>query len=649
MQILAFGLHKHNIPENIWQRGKQDISSFIRFIKPFHKRETNSEFLYIDTEAVREIFAVVEKTKPVKLKLSEFFREALQISDSDDLIIHELEGPEAVRHFLLLSLGIESIFQSSQDIFLQRAHTNIEVANKYNIAGPVINRMYHDALMLKGELKKNGVVIDYSLISEQIKKLIQKIFGKVHSLNFLVIGKNDSTTIVLDNLLQNQQSTVRYFSSATLKVDSNSLNFYPIYSDDQLKSFILQSHVIFRMNQEARYHFQPESLKEFMNKRKNQPLLIINLDSTITCESTLNRIYNLYVYEIADFQNGISKSIPHADLNKLIEGKLKKFFSWFFSKDMYRFGDIVAKSNAMENILELIARISQTDITVLIQGESGTGKEIIAKAIHENSLRCDRPFIVVNCGALPETLLESELFGHEKGAFTGAIYTKKGLFEEAHEGTIFLDEIGDTSPALQVKLLRVLQEGEIKRIGSNETIHIDVRLIAATNQNLSELVKQKKFRQDLYYRLNVVNIDIPPLRERKEDILPLAEFFMGKYSDKMKKQVKSFSDDVKQALLMYSWPGNVRELENAIERAVALAIGNEIHLNDLPATIRQDSVFGIIENNVKNKLSLKEIEKKVIQSALIAHNWNYDKVANILDIGRTTLWRKMKEFGISKK
>jgi transcriptional regulator with PAS, ATPase and Fis domain len=284
---------------------------------------------------------------------------------------------------------------------------------------------------------------------------------------------------------------------------------------------------------------------------------------------------------------------------------------------------------------------------VLIQGESGTGKELIAQAIHENSPRRNNPFIVVNCGALTETLLESELFGHVKGAFTGATYTKKGLLEEADGGTLMLDEIGDTSQAFQVKLLRVLQQGEMRKVGSNETLHINVRIIAATNKNLVKLVEQEKFRSDLYYRINVVQVDLPPLAERVEDIPLLAEHFISQYSKEMKKRITGLSPETRQLVLDYPWPGNVRELENAMERAVALAIGHTILPEDLPPNVRQ---FKQNQNLIDAQpiKPLKSLEKEHIIHALTRYNWDYDRVAQKLGIGRTTLWRKMKDYGISK-
>lgn len=649
MQIIAFGLHRHNISDRVWQNISDDNRSFYDFIRPLSEKEPQAEFMFVNSSLSKEILAVVDEREKVASHLADFFRKFLHLKDSEQIIFHDLEGPDAVKHFLQLAVGIEPVAGNFQDDFLQKTHQSIEIANDRNLAGPVINRIYHDALMLHGKIKKELLLFDPRPISQQIHQLISKIFGDIHKLKFLAIGQNEFTYPIVEQLIAKTQLKLLAFSSA----DANQEFYKSSYQAERvgferLPELLAAGHVIFRLNQDARHLFQPDALTRIMHQRKNQPLLIVNLDSTIISESSLNRIYNLYMYSIADFLNGSLQTNQALEIQKLIEIELKSFFNWFYSKERYRFGEIVARSTAMEQILELIARISQTDITVLIQGESGTGKEIIARAIHQSSPRRDKPFIVVNCGALPETLLESELFGHEKGAFTGATYTKKGLFEEAHRGTIFLDEIGDTSPALQIKLLRVLQEGEIKRVGSNETICIDVRLIAATNQKLAELVEGKKFRQDLFYRLNVVNIDIPPLRERREDILPLAEYFMGKYADKMKKQVTGLTAHARQLLLNYSWNGNVRELENAIERAVALAIGNLVHSSDLPDAIRREIVPGIVRQNVKQRMTLKDIEKEVIQAALLANDWDYDKVAQILDIGRTTLWRKMKEYGIHR-
>lgn len=252
---------------------------------------------------------------------------------------------------------------------------------------------------------------------------------------------------------------------------------------------------------------------------------------------------------------------------------------------------IIGKSSSLRKVLHTINKIAPSDSTVVIQGESGTGKELVARAIHQLSNRSKSPFVPVNCGALSENLLESELFGHEKGSFTGAITQRKGLFEEANSGTVFLDEINETSPATQVKLLRVIQEGKIKRIGSNKEIDVDVRVIAATNKNLYECVQQKKFREDLFYRLNVVNINVPPLRERVDDLPLLVNHFVKKYSQKMKKNIERVESEVMEKIFRYLWPGNIRELENVIESAIAMADPPSVKLENLPANFQEKIRF----------------------------------------------------------
>ncbi len=256
---------------------------------------------------------------------------------------------------------------------------------------------------------------------------------------------------------------------------------------------------------------------------------------------------------------------------------------------LYGFENIVAKSKGMVEVLDLVRRVAPSDATILIEGETGTGKELIARAVHQHSPRHNAPFLPINCGALPETILESELFGHVKGAFTDAKTNKKGLFEEADTGTIFLDEISETAPSTQVKLLRVLQDGEVRRVGSNTPVTVDVRVIAATNRLIKHYIADGKFREDLYYRLQVIPIRIPPLRERKEDILPLAEHFLRMYNAKNNRDVKGISREAQKMLLAHDWPGNVRELENAMERAVILCTGKEITPDDFLGLLSSDS------------------------------------------------------------
>jgi DNA-binding NtrC family response regulator len=311
----------------------------------------------------------------------------------------------------------------------------------------------------------------------------------------------------------------------------------------------------------------------------------------------------------------------------------------------YQFGNIIGKSKPMQVIFDLIQRVSNTSSNVLITGESGTGKELVAKAIHYNSLRKDRPFIPVNCAAIPETLLESELFGHVRGAFTDAKGDKAGLFEEAAGGTLFLDEISELPLNLQAKLLRVLQDKEVRRIGAGKSIKVDARVIAASNLDLSDEVKQRKFRQDLFYRLNVLQIQVPPLRDRKDDILSLAHHFLKKFQQEVSKPIKGFNESVLALFLDYSWPGNVRELENAIERAVILAQGDQITLKDLPSTLtssRED--YSTLEKALERQLSLEELEQEYIARILEQTGGNKYKAAQILGIDRKTLYRKIGQF-----
>ncbi len=309
----------------------------------------------------------------------------------------------------------------------------------------------------------------------------------------------------------------------------------------------------------------------------------------------------------------------------------------------YSFGNIIGKSARMQEIYELISDISHTDSTVLIQGESGTGKELIARAIHFNSPRKNRPFIVANCSAYSQNLLESELFGHERGAFTGAIRRKTGRFELAHGGTIFLDEIGEVSPPTQILLLRVLQDHRFERVGGEETLEVDVRVIAATNKNLMEEMKKGTFREDLYYRLNVIPIFVPPLRERRDDIPLLASHFLEKFGQEKGKKIHQFSPEVMEIFLSHHWPGNVRELENVIEHAVIIAKKDEITTKDLPQYLLQKTI------REEGLVTLQDYEKDLILRTLKEMNWNKHKAAKKLKINRSTLYGKMKRYGLLKE
>jgi Nif-specific regulatory protein len=317
-------------------------------------------------------------------------------------------------------------------------------------------------------------------------------------------------------------------------------------------------------------------------------------------------------------------------------------------KDRFRPANIVGNSKSMQSVYDLIAQVTKSDTTVLIRGESGTGKELVAHAVHFNSGRADKPFIKVNCGALPESVVESELFGHEKGAFTGAVSTRKGRFELAHGGTIFLDEVGDLSLMTQIKLLRVLQEREFERVGGNVTRRTDVRIIAATNRDLELLVEGRKFRHDLYYRINVFPIHVPPLRERKTDIPLLADYFVEKYGKANHKTITRISTQAIDMLMSYHWPGNVRELENCIERAVLLTTDGVIHGRHLPPTL-QTPGKAAVERTGTLQSALDSLERDMVMDALKVCRGNKTKAARLLGITERIMGLRVEKYGIDPR
>jgi two-component system, NtrC family, response regulator HydG len=331
-------------------------------------------------------------------------------------------------------------------------------------------------------------------------------------------------------------------------------------------------------------------------------------------------------------------------------------------RERYKFENIIGRSAAIRDVLARIVRIAPTDATVLITGESGTGKELVARAVHANSRRASRPFVSVNCAAISETLLESELFGHVRGAFTGAVSARKGLFEEANGGTFFFDEIAETPPSFQAKLLRAVQEGEIRRLGDNKPIHVDVRIVAATNQDLKLAIEEKRFRQDLYYRLNVARFILPPLRERREDIPHLVGHFVDKFARKMQKPV-TIGEGVMDYLQRYEFPGNIRELENMVEQGVALAVNGVVQRDDIiPPEVqlarwhgeRSSALTGATQEPAAPDLGaarslqdvVDEAERRAIEATLREVDGNKERAADLLGLSSTTLWRKMKRLNV---
>lgn len=312
----------------------------------------------------------------------------------------------------------------------------------------------------------------------------------------------------------------------------------------------------------------------------------------------------------------------------------------------YDYTNIIGKSPAITQIFEMIKAVADTDSTVLISGNSGTGKELVAKALHYNSMRSNRPFIALNCGAISENLIESELFGHKKGAFTGAISDKEGFIKAAEGGTLFLDEISEMPPQLQVKLLRAIQEKEYTAVGTTVSLPVNVRFIASTNRNLQEQVAQGKFREDLYYRLNVIEIHIPSLKERESDIPMLADFFLDKYRKQMNKNILGISNDAMRALMNHEWKGEIRELENVMERAVIFCNEDFVHVKHLPMQFQSETEPADFSSSGSLDDSVRRFEKEIITRALESNDFNKEKTAETLQVGLSTLYRKMKELNI---
>ena len=398
-----------------------------------------------------------------------------------------------------------------------------------------------------------------------------------------------------------------------------------------------------------------DTLKRIQRIDPGLPVIILTGDSRV---GTVVDAMKLGAYDFfpkpLDWER-LEIAIKNALITKELRGEVSRLQGQLKSK--YSFKQIIGNSKSMQDVFRSLERVVEANVTVSIRGESGTGKELLARSIHFNGLRKQKAFVAVNCAAIPESLLESELFGHEKGAFTGAIARRAGKFEQADGGTLFLDEIGDMPHSTQVKILRVLQERQFQRVGGTETVEVDVRVISATNKNLEEEMKKGNFREDLYYRINVYPIFVPPLRKRREDIPALAAFFLGKYNKEYRRKVKAILPQTLDYLMNYEWPGNVRELENVLERSFLHASDGVLAAEHLPITItsfKEDLNSGDSFINLKKVVSLtrqitplKDLEKEVLQQAIKLTNYNMSNAALELGIGRTTLYRKLEKYGIT--
>jgi len=397
-----------------------------------------------------------------------------------------------------------------------------------------------------------------------------------------------------------------------------------------------------------------ETLKRIRKLDRNIPVIVLTADGRIdtAVQAMKSGAYD-YATKPVDW-NKLKIVVKNAMTVRSLRKEVSKLQDQLRSK--YEHANIIGSGQKMKEVYQTLDRIIDSDVTVVVRGESGTGKELLARAIHFNGHKKNYAFVAVNCAAIPESLLESELFGHEKGSFTGAVAKRMGKFEQAHKGTIFLDEIGEMSKATQAKILRVLQERKFERIGGTSTIEVDVRVISATNKNLEEEVKKGNFREDLYYRISVYPINLPPLRERKEDIPQLVAYFLDKFNKKMKRKVKSISDRALEHLMNYVWPGNVRELENVLERSM-LNCSNEMLLPEhLPITVTSHEINSLSDSFhidfekaialAKDVPAWDDVEKEVCRLALKLTNRNISEAAVRLGIGRTTLYRKLKKYDL---
>ena len=389
-----------------------------------------------------------------------------------------------------------------------------------------------------------------------------------------------------------------------------------------------------------------EALKKIKEISPDIPILMMtayaSVDTAVQAMRSGAYDYLTKPLDIDELKILVAKALRHHQLEK------ENIFLKEQLGSRFDFSNIIGRSRTMKELLETVAMVAPSEATVLILGESGTGKELIANAIHQNSPRSSHPFIKVNCAALPETLLESELFGHEKGAFTGAVSRRQGRFHLAHKGSILLDEIAEMSMATQSKILRVLQEREFEPIGSPETVKVDTRIITATNKNLQEEVKANRFREDLYYRINVVNLTVPSLRERRDDIPLLVDFFLKRYAKKNHRNLKGFTPKAMDLLMRYDWPGNIRELENVVERSVIMMRGDFITPDEFPGVLKSlDPEYEQISAEMLSGKSLKEMEKAMIMRTLQETDGNRTRAAEILGISRRTLQLKLKEYGVN--
>jgi transcriptional regulator with PAS, ATPase and Fis domain len=625
------------------------------WIKDCYKRFKKSdikELFIIRRHNLVEVFAVGLDLEIIIKSLIDY------ISQKFNSLLHNSDNPlidhEALRYFFALLIGKNDGLPADPRTMVQ-IHEEFNLALDEGAVGSILTRMYRQGEQIGNDLQ-NDPVINKNFIAypEVLLDISKKISGDLEKFQFIFIGTRILEIQEIINAIKRIENQKCYLYDADFSKAYRSgieLGCIPI-NKSQFENQLDENTIIidFEKSGDRKLNWIIPAAK------KNKGLLYIYFDlSRRKQASTPTSSPNLYVQSHTQIISLIDVHIRKRKaylqtIESVLEDEIKNFYTWLYSDDRFVYNKIVSADRRMQKVFELLRRIAPSDINVLITGETGTGKELIARAIHQNSLRSESRFVAVNCSAIPDTLLEGELFGYEKGAFTGAISAKKGLIEIASGGTLFLDEIGDLPPVIQVKLLRVLQEREILQIGNTTPVKVDIRLVTATNHNLDELTHQGKFRSDLFYRVNTVQINLPALRERRDDIPILTKYFIKRLNRNNGKQINKISDDVYKRFVAYDWPGNIRELENIIERAFAVSIGEEITLVDLPTRLQSHPVrsYSTKKESVRSDSTLKELEVERINDLLINKNIKLSEAAKILGIGRTTLWRKMRELGISR-
>ena len=620
-----------------------------------------SKVLFIDDEeGIRKIFSILLRKEGYQVFTAESGEEGLKIFEQEippivitDIKMPGMDGIEVLRRIKGINLGAEFIIitghgdMDSAIEALKLDASDFLIKPVSDEALSVALKRAREKLELKRKLKEYTHNLE-NLVRERTKELQRaqeqiKTFYEVSR----YISENTSLKETIDFILKKIKEMVNYDYVLPLIFNSKKDNFISIegYDSPNILGNWTQTYSIASMT-------EPMDMEQWRSKKLplTGPLKKFSYIASIPIvkekevmgsiilasydSGSLSAQNMRFIYLMLSQTSGVIRRII------LQDEQLERLHNQI--KMLSGYGDIIGKDPKMQRIYQLILDIAPSNATVLIQGESGTGKELVARAIHMNSPRKDKPFVVVNCSAYPQTLIESELFGYEKGAFTGATQRKLGRFEIAHEGTIFLDEVSEIPLPSQVKILRFLQFQEFERLGGTETIKVNVRVIAATNKDLNEEVKKGNFREDLYYRLNVIPINLPPLRERKGDIPLLVEYFLKILSTQSGKGIKELSPGAMQSLINYNWPGNVRELENVLEYAFVLTKGKIIEAKALPPALRSS---GIIWS--KDKIaSLEDNEKKFLIEMLNEFNWNKLQVAKRLGISRSTLYAKLKKYNL---